>query len=185
MFWNKPTAIKVTRTHELAILPQKNHTNKFADAAYDLFPFEAAPTAPLDAIQALDTTPLVFNEKGNYKEETKFILYPNHRKMVGTGIRVAIPDGYWIKFHERSGLANKGIHILGGVIDSGYTGELKVIMYNSGSQIYEHDCSKAICQFTLEKVTESKIELISNEDMDYQASLRERKDKGFGSSDGK
>jgi dUTP pyrophosphatase len=187
MFWNKPIKIKVTRTHEFATLPRKTHTNMFADAAYDLFPFEAAPTYPLEAIDALTgsslwRTPSVDIE---FPEEKTFVLEANSRKLVGTGIRLAIPDGYWVKFHERSGLANKGIHILGGVIDSGYTGELKVIMYNSSNSAYEHDCSKAICQFTVEKVTDSVLELVSIEDMDYQAELRERKDKGFGSSDGK
>ena len=111
-------------------------------------------------------------------------LSSGQRKLVSTGIRLAIPDGYWVKFHERSGLANKGIHVLGGVIDSGYTGELKVIVYNSGHDTYEHDCHKAICQFTVEKFTKSNLELISEDDMAQEAMLRERKDKGFGSSDG-
>ena len=185
MFWNKPVVIKMARTNELAKLPKKTHTNIFSDAAYDLFAFEAILSDPLDAINAVQIAPNLFDLKLNLDEETSFQLQAGERKLVGTGIRVAIPDGYWIKFHERSGLANKGIHILGGVIDSGYTGELKVIMYNSSDRIYTHDCEKAIAQFTVEKMINSKLELISSDGMDHQASLRERKDNGFGSSDGK
>lgn len=158
--------IKVTRIYQEAEVPRKKHANEFADAAYDLFAYDE-----------LNTEDSAF--RGTLKFE------PNERKLVDTGIRVAIPDGYWIKFHERSGLANKGIHILGGVIDSGYTGELKVIMYNSTSMPFSMSKEAAIAQFTVEKVTNSCLELISGEDMDLQATLRERKDKGFGSSDAK
>lgn len=187
--FNRSIKIKVSRIDERAELPKKNHDNKFADAAYDLFSYAAVLSDPSLTLQEVfQPTNLAGGEivvlPGGMPENS-FSLDSGERRLIGTGIRVAIPDGYWIKFHERSGLANKGIHILGGVIDSGYTGELKVIMYNSGCNTYTHDCSKAICQFTVEKVTKSHLELISQEDMKQEASLRERQDKGFGSSDGK
>lgn len=173
LFRKQPLIIKVSRTNEFATLPVKNHSNKFADAAYDLFALTDPTPDPLLMFRDDVKTP-----------DTQLVLKPNQRKLVGTGIRVAIPDGYWLKFHERSGLANKGIHVLGGVIDSGYTGELKVIMYNSGGEILYHDLTKAIAQFTVEKVTESELSLVSQEQMNYEAAIRERQDKGFGSSDG-
>ena len=195
-FFNRPIKIKITRTDDRAELPKKAHTNKFADAAYDLFIFDPTlPLSPMAAINAVYATkPTVVNqlyanttlEAPTPADEDHILrLLAGERKLVGTGIRLAIPDGYWVKFHERSGLANKGIHVLGGVIDSGYTGELKVIVYNSGHDTYEHDMVKAIAQFTIEKVTNSEIELISIEDMEIEASKRERQSKGFGSSDGK
>ena len=196
--FDRSVKIKVARLDERAELPKKNHTNKFADAAYDLFVFDTTlPLNPLSAVYAPDAEKktidtLVYESPIEVtlanlvaKKDSILRLGAGQRKLVGTGIRLAIPDGYWVKFHERSGLANKGIHVLGGVIDSGYTGELKVIVYNSGHDAYEHDCNKAIAQFTVEKVTKSDLELISVEDMDLQATYRERQSKGFGSSDGK
>ena len=198
--FNPTIKIKVSRLDDRAELPKRNHTNKFADAAYDLFAFDKTlPLNPLEVLYVQEELKAAGKTEDTLKDKTPedvlydqldevsktLILQSGQRRLVGTGIRLAIPDGYWVKFHERSGLANKGIHILGGVIDSGYTGELKVIMYNSGSNSYEHDCHKAIAQFTVERVTNSCMELISEEDMEFESSLRERKDKGFGSSDAK
>jgi dUTP pyrophosphatase len=61
-------------------------------------------------------------------------LRPGERALVGTGLAVAIPDGYAGFVQPRSGLAAKhGITIVNtpGLVDSGYRGELKVILHNT------------------------------------------------------
>ena len=61
-------------------------------------------------------------------------LAPGARALVGTGLAVAIPDGYAGFVQPRSGLAAKhGITIVNtpGLVDSGYRGELKVILHNT------------------------------------------------------
>jgi dUTP pyrophosphatase len=61
-------------------------------------------------------------------------LAPGERALVGTGLAVAIPDGYAGYVQPRSGLAAKhGITIVNtpGLVDSGYRGELKVILHNT------------------------------------------------------
>jgi dUTP pyrophosphatase len=61
-------------------------------------------------------------------------LRPGERATVGTGLAVAIPDGYAGFVQPRSGLAAKhGITIVNtpGLVDSGYRGELKVILLNT------------------------------------------------------
>jgi dUTP pyrophosphatase len=61
-------------------------------------------------------------------------LAPGARATVGTGLAVAIPDGYAGFVQPRSGLAAKhGITIVNtpGLVDSGYRGELKVILLNT------------------------------------------------------
>src|SRR5205085_8209083 len=61
-------------------------------------------------------------------------LRPGERAVVGTGLAVAIPEGYAGFVQPRSGLAAKhGITIVNtpGLIDSGYRGELKVILLNT------------------------------------------------------
>jgi dUTP diphosphatase len=61
-------------------------------------------------------------------------LGAGERGIVGTGLAVAIPDGYAGFVQPRSGLAAKhGITIVNtpGLIDSGYRGELKIILLNT------------------------------------------------------
>jgi dUTP pyrophosphatase len=61
-------------------------------------------------------------------------LQPGDRAVVGTGVAVAIPDGYAGLVLPRSGLAARhGLTIVNtpGLIDSGYRGELKVILLNT------------------------------------------------------
>ena len=61
-------------------------------------------------------------------------LAPGQRAVVGTGLAVAIPEGHAGFVQPRSGLADRhGISIVNapGLIDSGYRGELKVILLNT------------------------------------------------------
>src|SRR6059058_2921043 len=61
-------------------------------------------------------------------------LAPGARALVPTGLAVAIPDGYAGFVQPRSGLASKhGISIVNtpGLVDSGYRGELKIILLNT------------------------------------------------------
>ncbi len=64
-------------------------------------------------------------------------LEPGERALVGTGLAVAIPDGYAGFVQPRSGLAARhGISIVNtpGLVDSGYRGELKVALLNTDAR---------------------------------------------------
>ncbi|HET9140005.1 dUTP diphosphatase [Actinophytocola sp.] len=61
------------------------------------------------------------------------VLAPGERAVVGTGIAVAIPDGYAGFVHPRSGLAARvGLSVVNtpGTIDSGYRGEIRICLIN-------------------------------------------------------
>ncbi len=61
-------------------------------------------------------------------------LEPGRRALVGTGVRIALPDGYVAFVVPRSGLAAKhGITIVNspGTVDAGYRGEIKVSLLNT------------------------------------------------------
>jgi dUTP pyrophosphatase len=63
-------------------------------------------------------------------------LEPGERAVIGTGLAVAVPEGYAGFVQPRSGLADRhGITVVNspGLIDSGYRGELKVILLNTDS----------------------------------------------------
>ena len=60
-------------------------------------------------------------------------IAPGARARVPTGLAMAIPDGCYGRIAPRSGLALRfGLHVLGGVIDPDFRGEVKVVMTNLG-----------------------------------------------------
>ena len=64
----------------------------------------------------------------------RVVLEPGARATVGTGLAVAVPDGYAGFVQPRSGLASRnGITIVNapGLVDSGYRGELRVVLLNT------------------------------------------------------
>ena len=64
-------------------------------------------------------------------------LEPFQRALVPTGIQVEIPEGFYGRIAPRSGLAcKKGIDVMAGVIDSGYRGEIKVLLINLNFEGY-------------------------------------------------
>jgi dUTP pyrophosphatase len=61
----------------------------------------------------------------------RVVLNPFERKIIPTDIAMAIPQGYYGRIADRSGLAVKnGIHVLAGVIDSQYRGSVGVVLIN-------------------------------------------------------
>ena len=66
-------------------------------------------------------------------------LYPGEQKMIDTGLAVKIPRGYGGFVFNRSSQGKRGITIPNsvGVIDSGYRGNIKVILKNNGDDPYE------------------------------------------------
>jgi dUTP pyrophosphatase len=61
------------------------------------------------------------------------LLGPGERAVVGTGVAIALPDGYAAFVHPRSGLAARvGLSVVNtpGTIDSGYRGEIRVCLVN-------------------------------------------------------
>lgn len=83
--------------------------------------------------------------------------------LVETGVKIAIPDNHVGLIWDKSGLANEGITTMGGVIDSGYRGEIKVIVKNLSEDIFNIIPGQKIAQLIIQtispiKIRESKIE---------------------------
>jgi len=107
-------------------------------------------------------------------------LKPFERKLIPTGIKIALPGGYAGFVQPRSGLAiNYGITLLNtpGLIDSGYRGEIKVILINlDPKNIFEIKKGDKICQLVILKVENAT--LIYQEELDKS----DRGERGFGST---
>jgi dUTP pyrophosphatase len=102
---------------------------------------------------------------------------------VTTGIKLAIPQGHYGQIQGRSGMASRGIVVHPGVIDSGFRGELEVVMrianYQGDDDYVQFDPGTRIAQLIILPVPESQ--MVEVGDRDLPAS--ERGSNGFGSSD--
>ena len=104
-------------------------------------------------------------------------ITPSSRQAVCTGICVEIPKGYYGRIAPRSGLALKaGVDVLGGVIDSGYRDEIKVILINLGETLVSIDEGDRIAQLIIEKCEDIEWENVDS------LNDSERGESGFGSS---
>ena len=75
------------------------------------------------------------------------------RKLVRTGLAVAIPEGFYGRIAPRSGLATKsGIDVLAGVIDADYRGEIQCLLHNTSNEAIELPAQAKICQLIIEKI---------------------------------
>src|SRR5574344_3113327 len=108
-----------------------------------------------------------------------FTLEPGARKLVHTGIKIAVPDGYECQVRPRSGLAMKnGITVLNtpGTIDADYRGECCVLLINLGNEPYEFAEGERIAQFVITPVVQANWDIVAFLD------TTERGEGGFGHS---
>ena len=109
-------------------------------------------------------------------------LYLGERYLLSTGIAMAIPTGWYGQLADRSGNAfKKGFHVMAGVIDSDYRGEVKVLVFNTNKDGKPLEIKRGdkIAQMIFHQVPVFSIE--ETESLDETV----RGDGGFGSTDKK
>jgi dUTP pyrophosphatase len=107
---------------------------------------------------------------------------PFGRALVPTGIKLSIPEEHEIQIRPKSGLAiNQGLTVLNtpGTVDSGYVGEIKVIVFNTNNETVTVAKGMKIAQAVLCPVVCGKY--VSIELMD-KVEDKDRMDNGFGST---
>ena len=88
------------------------------------------------------------------------VVKAGERTAVKTGVSMEIPDGYVGLIWDKSGVAVKGgMKALGGVIDSGYRGEILVGIGNIGSTDYVFEAGHKVAQMLIQKIERPEIEL--------------------------
>lgn len=120
-----------------------------------------------------------------YAVEDVFIA-ENETKVIKTGLAVAIPNGYVGKIEDRSSMAARGLRTGAGVIDSGYTGEVGVVVHNLNNKSnkdpvlwrngYMIKRGDKIAQLLVYKVETPSINVVSSMEK------TNRGNNGFGSS---
>ena len=111
-----------------------------------------------------------------YADETILVL-PRNRTLVSIGLSMQIPLGYCGKIYSRSGLANKhAIVAFNGIIDPGFSGVVKVLLFNFSDEEYLVQKGTRIAQMIFVK-TENVV--FKFDILDLKS---DRNNKGFGSS---
>ena len=148
---------------------------------------EYSPTMPLRYSSSNENS---VDPEYAYPTDSGFDLYsteeltiePFGRELVPTGLHFDIPDGYEIQVRSKSGLALKdGIMVLNspGTVDQGYTGEIKVILFNANSLPTTIKKGQKIAQAVICPVVSGKwVNLVKVDNIED----KDRSDNGFGST---
>lgn len=107
------------------------------------------------------------------------VLAPLERKLVRTGIRIALPEGFEAQIRPRSGLAVKhGISMVNspGTIDSDYRGEIHVLLINLGAETYTFVAGERIAQMVIAPVIQAEFVVKA------ELATTDRGEGGFGST---
>jgi dUTP pyrophosphatase len=121
----------------------------------------------------------------SYEDDAAFDLFStetleikhNDRIQVPTGIAMQIPVGYVGLIWDKSGLSHKhGLKTLGGVVDSGYRGEVQVGLINLSNENYKIEKGHKVAQMIIQK--KETCEIVEVDELEES----ERGEGGFGSS---
>ena len=104
------------------------------------------------------------------------VLRPHYHEVFDTGVHVSIPQGCYGEIRSRSGLMVNHHIVTDGTIDSGYTGSIKVKLFNIGNKDYKVQAGDKIAQLVIVPCVLIPLELVDSlEDTDRGAA-------GFGST---
>ena len=104
------------------------------------------------------------------------VLKPGEGRIFKTGLAIAVDPGFVGLIWDRSSMGKRGIKTAGGVIDSGYRGEVGVILYNVSGEVQEIKAGERIAQLLIQAIS-----VPQTKEVDH-LSDSDRSEKGFGSS---
>ncbi len=106
-----------------------------------------------------------------------FEMEPGERKSIPLGLAIEIPNGFVGLIWDKSGLSHKyGIKTFGGVIDSGYRGEIHAGLMNLSDKFFHFEKGQKIAQLLIQKVENINFEEV------LELTDTDRGKGGFGST---
>jgi dUTP pyrophosphatase len=109
--------------------------------------------------------------------EEPIVLHPMERRLIPTGLHIALPEGYEAQVRPRSGLAlKKGITVLNspGTIDADYRGEVGVLLINLSQEDFVVNDGERIAQMIIARHEQGEFVLVE------QLDETERGEGGYG-----
>lgn len=100
-----------------------------------------------------------------------YSLMPQEIHIIQTGIRMALPQGSVGLLWDKGGVAKNGVHVLGGVYDAGYRGEVTITLINLGHDIYNIAPGDKVAQLLVQKINNTVIK---------EKNISEDTDRGVG-----
>jgi dUTP pyrophosphatase len=169
----EPPKLKIKRLQPDAMLPTRAN---LTDAGLDLYALEDVEIPPTHRTKFINATKQ-FDECDIpvYTPEYHFVTIGQAK--IPTGVAVEIPAGHYGKVSSRSGLAFKhGIFSFDGTIDSGYRGEIGVLLYNTTDKSYQVKKGDRIAQLLI--IPCAMLEPVEADEL----TVADRGEKGFGAS---
>ena len=111
--------------------------------------------------------------------EESITLKPLERRLIPTGLHIALPDGYEAQVRPRRGLAyKKGVTVLNapGTIDADYRGDIGVILINMSNENFVVENGERVAQLVIAKYDQAEWNLVA------ELSETNRGEGGFGST---
>jgi dUTP pyrophosphatase len=113
-------------------------------------------------------------------KETK--LKPHTNIRIKSGLRALIPKGYYLFMADRSSVSTKmGLKVVAPIIDSNYTGEFSICLYNYTNKSVSIEPGMRLAQIILQKYTCPTL-IVEDMKSDIDIPMTDRGNKGFGSN---
>lgn len=99
--------------------------------------------------------------------EEPVVLHPMERRLIPTGLHIALPEGYEAQVRPRSGLALKhGLTVLNapGTIDADYRGEIGVVLINLSQEDFTINDGERIAQLVVARYEQVELSLVETLD---------------------
>ena len=149
---------------------------------YRKHPEAILPTRAYDDAAGYDLHSCLKTESGR---DSNVYLLPHMTKAIPTGLVLQAPAGHYLAICSRSGLAlhDPAIFVANapGIIDPDYTGEIKVILYNAGNDIYTIRHGERIAQVLIRPLVVLDLEEL-NHPPEADDPINQRGDRGMGST---
>ena len=105
-----------------------------------------------------------------------FTLWPGEYKGINTGVHIEVPEGYMAEVRSKSGLMRDYGIFTDGTIDRGYSGSMRVFLFNNSNQIVKFNAGDKIAQIVFTKIDTPEFEQVD------EITGGDRGNNGFGST---